>query len=673
MEPADIEPSRRAPARANADASSGATVPARNGRARRCPTASTGRSWWCAESSESSDPLTVPTLYMALDSKIGGTVEMADEGPFFNDDFRVAGDTRLIRARPGYRPIVRVERSSSEAVRKQPAVFVLDRQNLILDGIDLVVDVRDLYPEQTALFSCSGSTLTLRNCSITILNHNNTSFSVVRVEPDRSRPTRIRLERTLVRGGFAAGVDLAGGSTELALNKSVILGGPGPLVRVAALASARGTRFFFVDSILAGPGPIIELARSEPGTQTKPLSIRAFGSIFGRLHGVGVASVISSASSAAGAAKQIDWGGDHNLFAGWKGFFACGNDPLVTIPGLAEVRSTWNRADQESQEILLAVASSSDLAAVTPEELAPFVPNREKILWQVAQPRAGLFQKAVGEYPSPAIPSRRLGVRASGSVAERSRTGECRRPQPRAEGKSARAAVNASATRAEPSVSDPFELTFDTAAPPWEGDLGAFLRDRLTPGVKHVRVRVIGSGHHRFTPVRLPPGSLAGDSRRTLGRRRAPLVVTGAQRDRPGIDRARTAAPWFFPISFLRHEETSRLEHLIHVEDGHLVLSRCQFTAPGSSADFAGDLIAFRSPSTQPYPSRPQQAIILDSRGSPGLSPSRVGADHGRNRAEGRAGQGLGRSDRMRDRGRRSPASSCCRPRFRGDDSTRTW
>ena len=50
---------------------------------------------------ESSDPLTVPTLYMALDQKIGGTVEIADEGPFFNDDFRVAGDSRLIRARPG--------------------------------------------------------------------------------------------------------------------------------------------------------------------------------------------------------------------------------------------------------------------------------------------------------------------------------------------------------------------------------------------------------------------------------------------------------------------------------------------------------------------------------------------------------------------------------------------
>ena len=63
-------------------------------------------------------------------------------------------------------------------------------------------------------------------------------------------------------------------------------------------------------------------------------------------------------------------------------------------------------------------------------------------------------------------------------------------------------------------------------------------------------------------------------------------------------------------MSFLRHDETSRLEHLIHVEDGHLVLSRCQFTAPGSSADFAGDLIAFRSLSTQPFPVDPSRPLF---------------------------------------------------------------
>jgi eukaryotic-like serine/threonine-protein kinase len=558
---------------------------------------------------ESSDAFTFPTLSMALDQKIGGTIEIADEGPFFNDDFRVAGNTRLIRARPGFRPIVRVGRSSLETVRTQPAMFVLDREELILDGIDLVVDVRDVYPEQTALFSCTGSTLTLRNCSITIFNHNNTPFSVVRVEPTGLRPTRVRLEKTLVRGAFAAGVDLTGGSTELALSKSVIVGGPGPLVRVTNSSSGPEPRFFFVDSILAGPGPVIQLARKELGGTNKPVSIRAFGSIFGRLYGVGVASVISSSSATRGAAKQVEWGGNDNLFAGWKGFFACGNDPVVTVLGLAELRSTWNSADHESQEFP-SPWPLPDLAAVTAEELAPFVPNPEKMLSQAAQPRQGLYQKAVGEYPSPAIPQP-VGWAFEPSV----QSGKVL-PAPKIltasktlANEPGRSNVRAPAPSVSIGVSDPLDLTFDTAAPPWGGDLGAFLRDRLTPGLAHARVHVVGSGQHRFTPVRLPQDLW-------LELRVDPLAMAEPPSWSPQPNATGPALIELYGGALvlsnfiLRHEETSRLEHLIHVEDGHLVLSRCQFTAPATSPDFAGDLIAFRSLSTQPYPVEPNRQIF---------------------------------------------------------------
>ena len=99
--------------------------------------------------------------------------------------------------------------------------------------------------------------------------------------------------------------------------------------------------------------------------------------------------MISSLNASEGAAKQIDWKGDHNLFAGWKGIFACGNEPIVTVPGVAEIRSTWNGADQESQEILSPWPHPLDLATVTREELAPFVPGRDKILRKSPNPGRG--------------------------------------------------------------------------------------------------------------------------------------------------------------------------------------------------------------------------------------------------------------------------------------------
>jgi eukaryotic-like serine/threonine-protein kinase len=559
---------------------------------------------------ESSDASIVPALGIALDQRIGGTIEIADEGPLFDDDFRIAGDTRLIRARPGYRPIIRIERSSSETVRKRPAVFVLDRQTLILDGIDLVVDVREVRPEQTALFSCAASTLTLKNCSITILNRTNAPFSVFRVEPTGLHPSHVRLERTLVRGAFGAGVDLAGGSTELVLNKSVVVGGPGPLVRVNRAPSALETRCFVVDSILAGPGPIIQVSRQETGGQTKPLSIRAFGSIFGRLHGVGVASVIASSSSSEEAAKQVEWQGDNNLFAGWKGFFAWGSDPLITVPGLREVRSTWNGADQESQEYPSPWPYPPDLAAVTADDLKPFLPNREKILWQVARPRPGLFEKAVGAFPRPSIPQP-VGWAFERSVPS-GRAVPTRRMVAATQAvasESTRALVTAPSPSATAPVSDPLDLVFDTAAPPWEGDLGSFLRDRLTTGVRHARVRVVGSGQHRFTPLRLPQHLWLELRVEPLATAEPPSWSPEPNATGPALIEIQGGALVLSNV-ILRHNETSRLEHLISVENGHLVLSRCQFTAPGTSPEFGGDLIAFRSLSTQPYPVDPTRPVF---------------------------------------------------------------
>ena len=101
----------------------------------------------------SNDPAVVTSLHRALDGHSGGTVELADEGPHAADDLRFSGETRLIRARKGLRPIVRIDRSTGDAARKQPAVFVLSRKSLTLDGIDLIVDARDLCAPRPP-FSC---------------------------------------------------------------------------------------------------------------------------------------------------------------------------------------------------------------------------------------------------------------------------------------------------------------------------------------------------------------------------------------------------------------------------------------------------------------------------------------------------------------------------------------
>ena len=132
-------------------------------------------------------------------------------------------------------------------------MFVLDGKNLTLDGIDLVVDVSDLSPEQTALFSCSAANLTLRNCSITILNQS--TLGLVRGRSRGARRSRVPpafdWKGRLVRGLFSLGFRAGGRSRSSRMKQSVLLGGPGPLIRVTDGGFC--------------PGTAIVLSRQHPG------------------------------------------------------------------------------------------------------------------------------------------------------------------------------------------------------------------------------------------------------------------------------------------------------------------------------------------------------------------------------------------------------------------------
>jgi serine/threonine-protein kinase len=559
---------------------------------------------------EPGDAQTLPSLHVALDRYIGGTIELADNGPLPIDDLRISGRTRLIRPRRGFRPIIRVARSNLDAMRLQPAVVPLERKAITLEGIDLIVNVDDLSSRQTALFAGAGSDLTLRNCTITIINPRGAPFAVVRVDGSTAEPSRVRIERTLVRGAFTQAVDISGGRADVLVFRSAVLGGTGPLVRVAGREGGAEPRLDFIEAVLAGPGPVVALAQESSPAKAKPIVIRAFGSAFGRLQGPGIASVISSASALAVAEHAIDWAGDRNLFAGWRGFFARGKEPTIVVRDLGGLRSTWNGTDRDSQEFLAAWPPPPDLALATPSELASFVPDRAALLQQIAKPRAGLFEQTVTIYTSPVVPEA-IGWAVDHQLvpANVSRGARSIGPADAAEGVRARVVKKASSESPRVTAAGIVEVVMNTADPPWEGDLGAFLRSRLQPGMKHVRVRVVGTGMHPFTPVRLEPGAHLEIRVESQGGSEPPSWSSAPQATGPALIEVRDGALVLSHVR-LAHGPDSQVENLLAVEDAHLVVSHCQLTVPPSLAGARGGLIAFRAATTQPRPFEPLQPMF---------------------------------------------------------------
>ncbi len=543
------------------------------------------------------EPSVLPSLRQAL-NETRGTVEIADEGPFPINDFRIPGETRLVRARPGFRPIIRIDRPNLEAVWSLPGIIVLDGKNLVLDSLDFIVNVRDLNAAQTAFFHCTGASLTVRNCTFTLINAASQTFTLVRADGAAARGSRIRFEKTLIRGYVTSGFDLGKGAVDVALRETVFLGSQGPLVRAIDPARRGEQRFSVVGSVLASRGPAFEwrsASESEPARPTSPMVIRAFDSVFGRFQGAGIACILFSENASASPRQQFDWLGQQNLFCGWKGYYASGPEQTLRLASLSELRSTWNGSDLKSREILAPWPQPTHLGQAIPADFGPFVPGREGALSRAATPRAFLTAKTLWNFPAPEIPFpvTLSGTRITGfpQVA----TDPSIRFQGREHRPPAAAWKNAAANASAPDAGV-VELPFDADAAPWHGDLGAFLHDRLGEDAKHVRVRVKGSGARRSSPIRLrdglvleihaEPGSL---------RDQEPLSWTPqAESHGHALFEVHGGALLLSQVR-LRADESAAVDALIDVAEGDLVLHRCQLTAPPEAVARTPVLVKFSS------------------------------------------------------------------------------
>lgn len=572
------------------------------------PTRLDGRPMVVRRVVDAREPSTV-SLRMAIDEGRGVT-EIADEGPFLVNDFRIPGENRIFRARPGYRPVIRIERPTLDAVRSQAAAIELKGKNLTLDSLDLVLDVSKLSTNQGALFSCAGSNLTVINCTITLVNPASQPFTLVRAEGSSARGSQVRFENTLIRGPTSSVFDFGKGAVDVAVRGSVFLGSQGPIVRVVEDDRRAVHRFSVLGSVLACRGPVFKLMGGMgAGDRPASMMIRSFDAVYGRFRGPGIASVIAVDDPAARPARSLDWLGQRNMFCGWKGYLANGTDHAIRIPTLAAFRSTWNGSDGTSMEISSEWPQPARLDESTPEEFFPFAPGREAVLRRVARPRPFLGSKTLWTFATPSLPMTAslapgpVDVRAAAAsgdareVARISRAGV----SPPSRGKLYAEDRGRLGAAGRPGGRGRDELIFDADSARWHGDLGAFLRDVSSGGKTHLRVRAIGVGPRPCSPVRLPDGLTLEvwvdppPHREVdwLSWYPAPDTTGGALLDLRG-------GALLLSNLRLQADDRSAIESLIRVEAGDLVLDRCRLVAPPGSESKTIRLVSFEAPGTRP-------------------------------------------------------------------------
>jgi len=586
--------------------------PERLGRAAR---PGSGKSIVVRRLQETRSPVARSTLASALEESGGGRVEIAGDGPFFEDDWRIVGDARTIAARPGFRPIICLTAPKPTVLGGQTALIDLKKKSVEFHGIDFIVDASQIPGTITSIFACRGASLTLDRCTVTVLPRAGVPLNLIALADDDPGSTLL-LDRSAIRGSIGTLVDFGKGIADLMLDHCVVFNGRGSLANAAGV-SGGARRVFVVRSVVATSGPAYEFTDPPRGFALRKVTLRAFGSTFAQFETAAPSSLIHWLGAGGPTRELLDWHGEANDFQGWRGWLTTGKPPAVRVVDLAAARQTWSGTDPTSRETASGWPVPQRAERVRPIELSRELDtSRTAFLRTAAAPSPWLFEKTVEPFPRPSVPGpevtappdpassqRRLpGFAAVSPITEPKVAGVNAsigsgiapvRPAPTG------GALTPPPTPSVPTVAGQQDLSFSTQAAPWSGDLGRYLFESVRPGTHLVKVRVSGSGRHVFTPVRLPAGVALELTVEPAPDGSTPWWEVAAD---AGSGPALESRSGGLSLKGLRleREGSSRPGPLVRVEAGHLLVRGCRLATRGPAEPGAGGLLAFVSAGSEP-------------------------------------------------------------------------
>jgi serine/threonine-protein kinase len=473
-----------------------------------------------------------------------GTVEIKDDGPLYEEDLHFGGLNRWIRNAPGYRPMIVVPRLSNRAISRRSSLLPLEGKDLVLEGLDFVIDASDLTSAQSSIFECRGSRLTLRDCTFTLLGFSNRPIALVAVLPAsetaNARESRVRIERTLVRGAGVSAVRIEGGPSRVEIVESIALTSQAPTL-VASITDAQSlTRIDIAGCLLASDSPVVEIGGDASRT-SRAVRLSVLQSALIAQCGIAAPPqlVAFAVNSELPDAQVYEWIGAHNVYAGWaasRSAVSSDVDGRVLTHGLAPgALHPWIRA--------------ADVAEQLPE-VGPFISS-------TAQPHPNLqaWSSNFERLPSDEAPG-----------------------GPESHGQS---------------------LEFDADASPFAGDLGRFLSESVNPTARQIRVTVAGSGRKWMTPIRLRDGvSLVIEVKSPPPGEPSLEWTWSEETAAPALIMARLANLTIRGARFARDAHPS-VPQIVRVEHGNLTLDRCSLIAPWLVDDGGGGLVAFLTDGTR--------------------------------------------------------------------------
>jgi len=181
------------------------------------------------------DSLTSACLAADKEQATDIILEIHDNGPLWLTPAALADKNLLIRAAPGFRPLLVWD----PAVKgDESALLKIHKGNLILENVELVSRCPALGTRSLAFIRVQTGSVWLSGCHFSVLGTiEKGTFSVVQVNGDavsKEQPNRIHMHRCGTRGSGLTALSLATSDASFLVNESLLVGGETPLIDVTA-------------------------------------------------------------------------------------------------------------------------------------------------------------------------------------------------------------------------------------------------------------------------------------------------------------------------------------------------------------------------------------------------------------------------------------------------------
>src|SRR5262245_5675256 len=205
-------------------------------------------------------------------------IEFQDNGPLYERPVAFTGKHVVVRAAPGYRPLLFWDASAKPDPEPAP-LFAARGGSLTLEDLEIVLYREQPSGKRVAFARVSGGDFFARRCTFSAAGTHPAGVVLLHMEeraaeggasgtsPGADGSPRCRFHRCHARGASLVALELDGRSPEVLIDESLLIGGEAPLFEVA-VREAPGPQLRLLRSTIVGRGPCLRLR----GGATRPLT-----------------------------------------------------------------------------------------------------------------------------------------------------------------------------------------------------------------------------------------------------------------------------------------------------------------------------------------------------------------------------------------------------------------